>query len=57
MEDHSKIIPTYQPFIPSHQNRTSSKLMRFSTLSPTANTEILVCLQPFHHIVHELPLL
>lgn len=55
IEDHSRILPTYQPIVPSHQNRTSTKVLRCTTLTPSIGSFFTAFLNPFHPTLQSLP--
>ncbi len=57
LEDHSAIVPTYQPLIASHRNRTSSKLLRYTTLTPNLHSSFTLFASLLPPIIDELPLL
>lgn len=55
IEDHARIVPTYQPMVANNHNRISSKLMRMTTLTPFANSTFTAFLNPFHPAIQEVP--
>ena len=54
-ETHETVIPTYQPFIPSHQQRTSAAFIRYTNLAPSLNSPFTLFINPFHPQINNLP--
>jgi hypothetical protein len=55
MEDHTRVIPSYQPILPNSQNRISSKILRCTYLPSTNLKEFAVLVSPFSQTTSTLP--
>lgn len=56
-EEQEKVVATYQPILPSHRNRTSSKILRYSTRTPSRDSAFALFVTPLHPIAQDLPVL